>query len=193
MSAPPPPAVAAETGRLGGRDPWVIAGLALLGVLTLAAILLYRSAPATLAEARTESWLAARPNAVGANLARSRERLEAASREAAMANDSLAAAFDSVAAEHAWRAASLASDGGQRREALALWSEAMLHRAEMLRVMGTGAGFRPDDDAILRGALDLVVRVDSISPFPAARARADSLRGEIERQLRVGPLEWLPR
>lgn len=193
MSAPPPPVVTAQTARLGGRDPWVIAGLALLGVLTLAAILLYRSAPATLAEARTESWLAARPNAVGANLARARERLEAASREAAMANDSLAAAFDSVAAEHAWRAASLASDAGQRREALALWSEAMLHRAEMLRVMGTGVGFRPDDDAILRGALDLVVRVDSISPFPAARARADSLRGEIERQLRVGPLEWLPR
>ena len=27
-----------------------------------------------------------------------------------MANDSLAAAFDSVAAEHAWRAASLAAD-----------------------------------------------------------------------------------
>jgi hypothetical protein len=171
----------------------VIAGLVLLGALTLAAILLYRSAPATLAEARTESWLAARPNAVGANLARARERLDAASREAAMANDSLAAAFDSVAAEHAWRAASLASEATQRREALALWSEAMLHRAEMLRVRGTGAGFRADDDATLRRALDLVVRVDSISPFPAARARADSLRGEIERQLRVGPLEWLPR
>ena len=193
MSAPAAPAGDSRPSGLGGRDPWVIAGLLLLGALTLAAILLYRSAPATLAEARTESWLAARPNAVGANLARARERLDAASREAALANDSLAAAFDSVAAEHAWRAASLASEAGQRREALALWSEAMLHRAEMLRVMGTGAGFRADDDPTLRRALDLVVRVDSISPFPAARARADSLRAEIERQLRVGPLEWLPR
>ena len=193
MSPLASPTEGPRRGWAGGRDPWVIGGLFLLGLLTLAAILLYRSAPATLAEARTESWLAARPNAVGANLARARERLDAASREAAVANDSLAAAFDSVAAEHAWRAASLASDAGQRREALALWSEAMLHRAEMLRVMGTGAGFRADDDVILRRALDLVMRVDSISPFPAARARADSLRGEIERQLRVGPLEWLPR
>ena len=193
MSAPAAPVVEPAPAGAGGRDPWVIAGLVLLGILSVAAILLYRSAPATLAEARTESWLAARPNAVGANLARARERLDAAAREAALANDSLAAAFDSVASEHAWRAASLASEAGQRREALALWSEAMLHRAEMLRVMGTGAGFRADDDPILRRALGLVVRVDSISPFPAARARADSLRVEIERQLRVGPLEWLPR
>ena len=59
-----------------------------------------------------------------------------------MANDSVAAAFDSVAAEHAWRAASLASDAGQRREALALWSEAMLHRAEMPDGLATLIGSR---------------------------------------------------
>jgi hypothetical protein len=168
-------------------------GLVLLALLSIGAVALYRSAPRTLAEARTESWLAARPNAVGANLARARERMDASARESQAGNDSLAALADSAAAEHAWRAVTLASDANQRREALALWSESMLHRAAMLRALGTGAGFRPDDDATLRRALDLVVRVDSISPFPAARARADSLRGEIERQLRPGPLEWLPR
>lgn len=181
--APPPPR----------RDPWVLAGLALLAMLSIGAVLVYRSAPRSIAEARTESWLAAAPNAVRANLARGRERLERAAQEARAGNDSLAAAIDSVAAEHAWRAGSLASEPAEQREAVALWAEAMLHRAEVLRVMGTGVGLRPDDDPTLRRALALVLRVDSISPDPSTRARADSLRLTLERQLRLGPLEWLPR
>lgn len=193
MSDQDPVAFAADGERGPPRDPCVLGGLLLLAALTVAALFVYRSAPRTLAEARTGSWLAARPNAFGANLARGQERYEAALREASAGNDSLAAVFDSVAAEHAWRAAGVTDEAGERREALRLWSQAVLHRADRLRVLGTGAGFRPDDDPVLRKALTLVQQVDSLSPFPGARARADTLRLEIERQLRPGPLEWLPR
>ena len=175
------------------RDPVVIGGLVLLALLSIGAFLVYRAAPRTLAEAGTGSWLAARPNAAGANLARGRERLERAAQEAAAGNDSAAAEIDSVAAVHGWRAATLASTAAEQREAIDLWAQAMLHRAEMLRLMGTGAGLRPDHDPTLRRALALVMRVDSISPDRRTRARADSMRLVLERQLRPGLLEWLPQ
>ena len=175
------------------RDPVVIGGLVLLALLSIGAFLVYRAAPRTLAEAGTGSWLAARPNAAGANLARGRERLERAAQEAAAGNDSAAAEIDSVAAVHGWRAATLASTAAEQREAIDLWAQAMLHRAEMLRLMGTGAGLRPDHDPTLRRALALVMRVDSISPDRRTRARADSIRLVLERQLRPGLLEWLPQ
>ena len=175
------------------RDPVVIGGLVLLALLSIGAFLVYRAAPRTLAEAGTGSWLAARPNVAGANLARGRERLERAAQEAAAGNDSAAAEIDSVAAVHGWRAATLASTAAEQREAIDLWAQAMLHRAEMLRLMGTGAGLRPDHDPTLRRALALVMRVDSISPDRRTRARADSMRLVLERQLRPGLLEWLPQ
>lgn len=175
------------------RDPVLIGGLLLLALLTVAAVIVYATAPRTLAEAGTGSWLAARPNAAGPHLARGRERFERARQEAAAGNDSTAAALDSVAADHGWRAATVAENAADQRAGLALWTEATLHRADVLRVMGTGVGLRPDDDPTLRRALGLTLRVDSISPDPRARARADSLRRVIERQLRPGPLEWLPQ
>ena len=154
--------------------------------------MVYRSAPQTLAEASTGSWLAATPNAAAANLARARERLERAREAAQLGEDSIAATIDSVAAAHAWRAAELASDSATAMEALAVWSEAQLHRAERLRVLGTGVGLRLDDNTTLRRAVDIVNEVDSISPDPGVRAQADSLRTVLERQLRPGPLRWLP-
>lgn len=174
------------------RDPWVIGGLLLLALLSIGAVLVYRSAPQTLAEAGTGSWLAATPNAAAANLARARERLERAREAAQIGQDSLAAAIDSVAASHAWRAAELATDSSSAIEAIAVWSEAQLHRAERLRILGTGVGLRLDDNETLRRAVDIVSQVDSISPDPAVRAHADSLRTVLERQLRPGPLRWLP-
>jgi len=45
---------------------------------------------------------------------------------------------------------------------------------------------------MLRRALEIVTELDSISPDPAVRARADSLRTVLERRLRPGPLQWLP-
>lgn len=182
-------------GRAGQSpvDRWLVAGLVLLAVLSVAALLLYRSAPRTLAEARTGSWVAAAPNTAAANLARGRERFERAIEAAAAGNDSAAIALDSVAAEHAWRAGEAATDDAARRDAAELWAATTLHRADLLRLRGTGTGLRPDDNTILREALDLVTRVDSLSPLPEAQVHADSLRALIERQLRPGPLEWLPR
>lgn len=175
------------------RDSLVVGGLLLLAALTMGGVVVYATAPRTLAEAGTGSWLAARPNAAGPHLARARERLERARQASAAGNDSVAAAIDSVAAAHAWRAATLADNAADQREGLALWAAATLHQADMLRLLGTGVGLRPDHDPTLRRALALVLSVDSISPDRQARARADSLRRVIERQLRLGPLEWLPQ
>lgn len=172
------------------RDPWTLGGLVLLGLLTLLAVLLYRSAPQSAAEAGAESWLAARPNAVAPHLARARERLEYAAAQAAAGNDSAAVAADSVAAESAWRARELTTDAAQRAEATTLWADAMLASAEILRRGGTGAGLRPDDNDLLRRALARVERVLAVTG--AHRARAEALRDQLTRQLRTGPLEWLP-
>lgn len=186
MSSEPPP------DGDSPRDLWVVGGLLLLLLLSIGAVLIYRSAPQTLAEAGTGSWLAATPNAAAANLARARESLERAHEAAQLGQDSAAVALDSVAAAHAWRAGELASDSATAMEALALWSEAQLHRADGLRILGTGGGLRLDDNAMLRRALEIVTELDSISPDPAVRARADSLRTVLERRLRPGPLQWLP-
>ena len=175
------------------KDPLTLAGLALLGALTLLVLLLYRSAPQSVGEASTESWLAARPNAVAPHLARARERLAYGSAQLAAGNDSLALEADSVAAESAWRARTLAEDGERRAEATMLWGEAVLARAEILRRRGTGAGLRPDDDVALRRSLALVERALAVDLPATLRTRAEALRAEIDRQLRLGPLEWLPQ
>lgn len=174
------------------RDPWTIGGVGALALLTLLVVALYRSAPQSVSEASTQSWLAARPNAVAPHLARARERLRYAAEQAALGNDTLALAADSVAAESAWRARGLAEDSTARAEGTALWAEAMLARAEILRRAGRGAGLRPDDNDTLRRALAAVERVLTVDVPTSARTRADSLRGEIARELRPGPLEWLP-
>ena len=165
----------------------------LLATLTLLVVLLYRSAPQSVSEASTESWLAARPNAVAPHLARARERLAYGSAQLAAGNDSTALAADSAAAESAWRARSLADDGTARTEATTLWGEAILAWAEILRRRGTGAGLRPDDDATLRRARALVDRALAVALPETLRQRATVLRAEIDRELRLGPLEWLPR
>jgi hypothetical protein len=170
-----------------------VAGLALLGVLTLLALLLYRSAPQSVEEASTESWLAARPNAVAPQIARARERLAYAGAQLAAGNDSVALLADSVAAESAWRARSLTEDAERRAEATALWGQAVLAWAEILKGWGTGTGLRPDDDATLRRSRDLVDRALSVGLPDSLRARATTLRDELDRELRLGPLEWLPR
>ena len=161
-------------------------------MLTVLTLLLYRSAPQSVGEASTESWLAARPNAVAPHLARARERLAYAGAQLAAGNDSTALAADSVAAESAWRARSLADDDAQRAEATTLWGEAILGWAEILRRRGTGAGLRPDDDETLQRARALVDRSLAVALPDALRRRATLLREEIDRELRLGPLEWLP-
>ena len=58
------------------RDPWTVAGLIILGVLTLMVVLLYRAAPQSVRVASTESWLSARLNAVAPHIALARDRIE---------------------------------------------------------------------------------------------------------------------
>lgn len=175
------------------RDPWVIGGLALLALLSLAAVALYRSAPQSLAEARTESWVAARPDAYGANLSRARALLAEADRLASAGRDSAAVAADSLAAVHAARARDAADSGEETAEASAVWAQAQLEGAERLRVAGTGTGLRPDDNDLLRRALARVEPVIAAGVGAPWRARALELQATLQRQLRTGPLEWLPR
>lgn len=171
------------------RDPWLTAGLALLAALSVAVVLLYRSAPQSVREARTQTWLAARPGAFEPNLARAEERLRAA---AAAPDDSAAVEALSGAAELAWRARELAADSAQLDRATGVWARAMLDWAERLRVAGTGAGLRSDDEPLLQRALALVASARAVPLPPPLAARAAALEDRIRRQLRLGPLEWLP-
>lgn len=164
-------------------------GLALLAALSVGVVLLYRSAPQSVAEVRTETMLAARPSAFGPNLARAEERLRAAS---AAPDDSTAIGALSEAAQLGWRAREIARDSVQQRQATTVWAEALLAWAERLRAAGTGAGLRRDDNQLLQQALALVESVRAVSLAPPLRERAEVLRTEIQRQLRPGPLEWLP-
>lgn len=175
------------------RDPWVVGGVALLGLLSVLVVLLYRSAPQSVAEASTQTWLAARPDAVAPHLARARERLEFARAQVAAGRDSLAITADSAAAESAWRARVLAEEPAQLAEATELWAEATLAWAAILQRQGTGVGLRLDDNETLRRALALVERVLTEELSSVQRANARTLRDEITRQLRPGPLEWLPQ
>ncbi|HET7320904.1 MAG TPA: hypothetical protein VFI96_00240 [Longimicrobiaceae bacterium] len=175
------------------RDPWVAGGLLLLALLSVAAVALYRSAPESLAEARAESWVAVRPDAFGANLSRARQLLAEAERLASTGGDSAAVAADSLAATHAARARQSADGAGERGTASALWAKAMLAGAERLQRMGTGEGLHPDDNDLLRRALQRVESVITAGVGGPWHARALEMRSALERQLRTGPLEWLPR
>ncbi|MBW3631157.1 MAG: hypothetical protein KY464_17965, partial [Gemmatimonadetes bacterium] len=104
-----------------------------------------------------------------------------------------AIAADSAAAVSAWRARELAEDEQRGVEATTLWGEAVLGWAEILRRQGTGSGLRRDDNELLRRSRQLVDQALAV-PLPAAlRTRAETLRTEIDRELRLGPLEWLPQ
>lgn len=170
-------------------DPWTAAGLALLALLTVGTAALYRVAPQSVAQVRTRAWVAARPNAYEPRMSRARDRLQAA---AEATSDSAAASAFASAAENAWRARGVAEGEAEAEAATALWAQALLGWAERLREAGTGTGLRPDDEETLRQALSLVERVRSVPTPPAVTREAESLHDRIRRQLRVGPLEWLP-
>lgn len=171
------------------HDPWVVAGLVALTALSAGVVGLYRSAPQSVEQVRTRTWLAARPDAYAPNLARARESLR---RAESTAVDSVAAAEYAAAAEHAWRARGLAATPQEAGDATGAWGEALLGWAERLRTAGTGTGLRSDENETLRQALALVNRVLAVQTPPPVRARAEALRDQLERQLRPGPLEWLP-
>lgn len=171
----------------------MLGGLGLLLVLSLGVVQVYRSAPQSLAEASTRSLVAARPDAFTPNLRRAEERLQAAAAAREMGSDSAANAAYAMAAEHAWRARDAAPDEAAIAAATELWAEAMLQRAQLLQEAGTGRGLRRDDNAILRDALTLAEQVLTVPTGPETRERAEEVQAAITRQLRFGPLQWLPQ
>lgn len=174
------------------RDPWVLVGLAALALATVAVVRLYQLRPQSVAEVRARGWVALRPTAYDAQLGRARERLAAARAALAVGRDAAADSALASAAAHADRARRLAASGADSARALELWARAMLDRAALRLRAGTGRGLRPDDNALLRSALGLVRTVQAAPLPPALRAEAQALQARIERQLRPGPLEWLP-
>ncbi|HEX8360713.1 MAG TPA: hypothetical protein VF613_11410 [Longimicrobium sp.] len=183
------PAAAAD----GLRDPWVRPGLALLAVLTVAAVLLYRGAPQSAAEVGGRTWVALAPDAFTPRVSRARERVQAALRAAAAGDTAGAIARFAEAEQEAWTARANAGDSTQTATATELWASATLDRAELMLRAGAAPWYRGDNTQLLQEARAAVQRVEGVPTAPATRTRATALAARIERQLRPGPLEWIPR
>lgn len=189
-SPPVPPAPAAPSGL---RDPWVRPGLALLAVATVLAALLYRAAPQSAAEVRTGALVAVAPDAFTPHLSRARERVDAAQRARAAGDTAGAIARLAEGEEEALAARQRASDTTQTRTATELWAGMVLDRAELMLASGARPWYQADNDQVLTEALAAVRRAQEAPLAPATRARAAALDEKIRRQLRPGPLEWLPK
>jgi hypothetical protein len=174
------------------RDPWTAAGLALLLTGTAAVGAVYLAAPQSVAEAAAGAGAAARPSSYAAHRARAEERLRAGEEAAASGRDTLASAAFAQAAEAGARARDLAGAEPDRAAAVDLWARATLGQAEVLRRAGTGSALKADDNDTLRRGLALVETVLASTATGQTRVRAGTLRANIQRQLRPGPLEWLP-
>ena len=188
--AAPAPAVA-ERSEL--REPWVLPGLAVLLVGTVLAVLLYRAAPQSAAEVRTGALVAVAPDAFTPHLSRARERLDASQRARAAGDTAAAIARLAEGEQEALAARQRASDSTQVRTATDLWANVVLDRAELMLASGAGPWYKMDDDQVLKEALTAVNRAQEAPLSPATKTRAAALDERIRRQLRPGPLEWLPR
>lgn len=186
------PAPASAPG-LGLREPWVRPGLFLLALATAAWVWLYGTAPQSAGELRDRTWVAVAPDAVTPPLARARERLSAAGRALASGDTAGALARYAEAEAEAWSARERAAGAPSGSAATEVWAGAVLDRAELLLVSGARPWYRGDNDTLLREARAAVGRVQSVPTTPATRSRADLLAERIQRELRPGPLEWLPR
>jgi hypothetical protein len=175
------------------RDPFVVGGLVLLAVMTVLAVLLYRSAPQTVEEVGSNALVAVRPDAFTPRVSRARERVDAAQRARAAGDTAGAIARYAEAEEEALSARERAGDSTQVRTATELWANTVLDRAELMLTSGTRPWYRADDTQVLNEALAAVQRLRQVSLTPQTRGRAADLDARIRRQLRVGPLEWLPR
>lgn len=175
------------------RDPWVAGGLALLALLSVGVLLLYRGAPQSVAEARSRTWVAVSPDAYTPRMSRAEERLGAA--EAALAGGDTASALRAYAAagEEALTAAEHAPGEAERGAAAELWARAVLGRAALMLEAAGAPWWRADDDEVLREALAAAERVAAAPVSPITRARAEELARALRRKLRPGPLEWFPR
>lgn len=188
----PPPAPTLPVSPGGLRDPWVRPGLALLALFTVGAVLLYRAAPRSAAEAAASGWVAVAPDAFTPRMARARERLEAALDAAARGDTAAAVARYVEGEQEAWSARERAPDAERGAQATELWAGMVLDRAELTLRAGTAPWWRADNTQLLGDALAAVARVQAVGARPGTRARADRLAEEIRRRQRPGPLEWIP-
>lgn len=191
LPAPAAPPPARDAGGL--RDPFVLPGLALLAVLTVLAVLLYRAAPQSAAEVGSAAVVAVRPDAFTPRVSRARERVDAAQRARAAGDTSGAIARYAEAEEEALSARERAGDSTQVRTATELWANVILDRAELMLASGARPWYRADDTQVLNEALAALQPLRRVSLAPATQRRAAELDARIRRQLRTGPLEWLPR
>jgi hypothetical protein len=185
------PARDASAGSL--RDPGVIPGLVLLAALTAGAVFLYARAPQSAAEVRSAAWVSVAPDAYTPRVARARERLSAALRARAAGDTAGALARYAEAEEEVLSARERAGDPARAAEAVEMWAGIALDRAELLLTSGARPWYRGDDDQRLNEALAAVGRVRAAPVSPPTKQRADAMAARIERELRTGPLEWLPR
>jgi hypothetical protein len=156
-------------------------------------VLLYHAAPQSAAEVGTGALVAVAPDAFTPHLSRARERLDAAQRARAGGDTAGAIARLAEGEEEALAARQRASDSTQTRTATELWANVVLDRAELMLASGAGPWYRMDNDQVLKEALAAVNRAQEAPLSPATRARAAGLDEKIRRQLRPGPLEWIPR
>jgi hypothetical protein len=176
----------------GLRDPWVRPGLALLGLLTILSVLLYRASPQSAAEATSRGWVAVAPDAFTPRIARARERAEAAGDALARGDTAAAVARLAEGEAEAWSARDRAPDTAGAARATELWAGMVLDRAELMLRTGTAPWWRADNEQLLGEALAAVQRLQGVPLQAATRQRADRVAAEIQRRLRPGPLEWLP-
>jgi hypothetical protein len=184
----PPSGIAA-----GLREPWVAPGLGLLAVLTVLSILLYATHPQSVAEVRSSALVTLAPDAFTPHVARARERVDAAQRARAAGDTSGAVARYSEAEEEALAARQHAADTTQTRTATELWASTVLDRAELMLAAGAKPWYQSDNDTVLNEALAAVVKVEDGPVLPGTKQRAQELDARLRRQLRPGPLQWLPR
>ncbi|HEU4562135.1 MAG TPA: hypothetical protein VFS20_30180 [Longimicrobium sp.] len=185
---PPPPRARPEL-----RDPWVVGGLAVLAVMTILAGLVYRAAPQSAREVGSAALVAVAPDAFTPRISRARERISAAQRARAAGDTAGALARYAEAEEEALTARQHTADTTQVRTATELWANAVMDRAELMLASGARPWYRADDNAVLGEALAAVRRVQAVPLAPPMRSRADDLAQRIERQMRAGPLQWIPR
>jgi len=175
------------------RDPWVAGGLVVLGVMTVLAILLYRASPQTAGEVGSAALVAVAPDAFTPRISRARERVSAAQRARAAGDTAGALARYAEAEEEALTARQHTTDTTQTRTATELWASTVLDRAELMLASGARPWYQADNNQVLAEALASVRRVQAVPLAAPTRARAESLAGRIDRRMRAGPLEWIPR
>lgn len=187
-----PPLSTATRFSDGIRDRWVLPGVALLAVLTVLAGVLYASRPQSVGEVGGSAWVAISPDAYTPRVSRARERVKAGQDAAAAGDTAAAIARYAEAEEEALSARERAGTPQRAAEALELWAGIALDRAGLMLGAGATPWYRGDDDQLLRDARAVVQQVEAAPVAAPTRQRAAQLQARIDRQLRAGPLEWLP-